>query len=73
MLNDAAVRDLGDDGISGEPDIQVTERLGELETDDEADEEEEETEFCDDDDELLESPDDVAMAIEGSHHDAFFE
>jgi hypothetical protein len=70
MLNDAAVRDLGDDGISGEPDIQVTERLGELETDDEADEDEE-TEFCDD--ELLESPDDVAMAIEGSHHDAFFE
>jgi hypothetical protein len=43
-LNDAAVRHLGDDGISGEPDIQVTERLGEPESDDEADDDDEETE-----------------------------
>jgi hypothetical protein len=50
-LKDAAVRERGDDGISGDPpdvgdpDSQVTEWLGEL--DDEDDEDDEDAESCD--------------------------
>jgi len=66
-----AVRDRGDDGISGDEDDDDSESTGDDEADDDDDDDDDDE--TDDIDELLRDDDEAAIGIEGSHHDAVFE